>query len=195
MAAGLEDRGIRRSAGRRGASLCASASVRPWMAIGSHDRTPIGGNASNRLKSVSSSIDKTDDPSKIDDMSTLTRKQREIQEREQRILAVARTALLEQGYLGLSMDAIAAHLEYSKGTIYNHFPCKEEIIIALALETNDKRLGMFERAAAWPGLPREPDGRRRGRSRAVRAAVSGSLSCGTTGAIDVDLGEDVERTP
>ncbi|MEW4527434.1 MAG: TetR/AcrR family transcriptional regulator [Maioricimonas sp. JB045] len=88
-------------------------------------------------------------------MSTLTRKQREIQEREQRILAVARTALLEQGYLGLSMDAIAAHLEYSKGTIYNHFPCKEEIIIALALETNDKRLGMFERAAAWPGLPRE----------------------------------------
>ena len=81
-------------------------------------------------------------------METLTRKQREIQDREVRILKVARRMLVDGGYLGLSMDAIAAELEYSKGTIYNHFPCKEEIIIALAIQTMDKRTDMFQRAAS-----------------------------------------------
>ena len=63
--------------------------------------------------------------------------------------------LVEVGYLGLSMDAIAAALEYSKGTIYNHFSCKEEIIIALAVETMEKRASMFEKAAALAGTPRD----------------------------------------
>lgn len=88
-------------------------------------------------------------------MAALSRKQREIREREGRILAVARRMLDDGGYLGLSMDAIASELEYSKGTIYNHFGCKEEIIIALAIETMDKRTEMFERAASHNGLPRE----------------------------------------
>ena len=88
-------------------------------------------------------------------MNTISRKQREIQEREARILQLARKMLEESGYLGLNMDAIASSLEYSKGTIYNHFPCKEEIIIALAVETMGKRTDLFERAATYRGLPRE----------------------------------------
>lgn len=88
-------------------------------------------------------------------MATLTRKQREIRDREIRILDVARRMLVDGGYLGLSMDAIAAELEYSKGTIYNHFPNKEEIIIALAVQTMEKRTEMFQRAASLPGLARE----------------------------------------
>lgn len=88
-------------------------------------------------------------------MPTLTRKQRELQEREGRILAAARPLLLREGYHGLNMDRIAEQLEYSKGTIYNHFNCKEEIIIALAIETLQRRTEMFERAAAFRGLPRE----------------------------------------
>lgn len=88
-------------------------------------------------------------------MTTLTRKQREIRDREGRILHVARQLMQDGGYLGLSMDAIASELEYSKGTIYNHFPCKEEIIIALAIGTMEKRTEMFQRAASKPGLPRE----------------------------------------
>lgn len=87
-------------------------------------------------------------------MSVLSQKQREIAEREGNILRVAREMLKERGYLGLSMDAIAAKLEYSKGTIYNHFPCKEEIIIALAIETMDKRREMFARAALQTGPSR-----------------------------------------
>ena len=85
----------------------------------------------------------------------LTPKQREIREREVRILDVAREKLISVGYLGLNMDLIAAELDYSKGTIYNHFACKEEIILALAIETMEKRTDMFQRAVAFPGLPRE----------------------------------------
>lgn len=88
-------------------------------------------------------------------MSTLTRKQREIQLREERILEVARDQFVHDGYHGLSMDRIAQQLEYAKGTIYNHFPCKEEIMIALANQALEKRTDMFRRVAALPGRTRE----------------------------------------
>lgn len=78
---------------------------------------------------------------------TETRKQREIREREGQILEVARQQLAEGGYHGLSMDRIAAEMEYSKGTIYQHFHNKEEILLALANEALGKRTEMFDRAA------------------------------------------------
>lgn len=89
------------------------------------------------------------------DMSTLTRKQREIRDREARILELARQMLLEHGYHGLSMDRIAESLEYSKGTIYQHFSCKEEILLALANQSLESRVAMFRRAAQFRGRPRE----------------------------------------
>jgi AcrR family transcriptional regulator len=63
--------------------------------------------------------------------------------------------VVREGYHGLNMDRIAETLEYSKGTIYNHFPCKEEIIIALAIRTMEKRTDMFQRASAFRGKSRE----------------------------------------
>ena len=96
-----------------------------------------------------------DDTSIIPPMATLTRKERELQQREERILAIARPLLVQDGYHGLNMDRVAAALEYSKGTVYNHFSCKEEIIIALAIETTEKRTGMFQRAAAFQGNSRQ----------------------------------------
>ncbi|MGI9428025.1 MAG: TetR/AcrR family transcriptional regulator [Bythopirellula sp.] len=83
--------------------------------------------------------------------TTLTRKEREIQAREAKILQLARGMLREVGYLGLSMDRIAAEMEYSKGTIYQHFPNKEEIILALANEALQQRLEMFQQASSWSG--------------------------------------------
>lgn len=71
------------------------------------------------------------------------------------ILDASREMLTSRGYLGLSMDAIAETLEYSKGTIYNHFSCKEEILIALAVETMSKRSEMFVKVANRPGRSRE----------------------------------------
>ncbi len=88
-------------------------------------------------------------------ITTQTRKQRELQEREQSILSVARPILLSEGINSLSMDRIAAQLAYSKGTIYNHFPNKEDIVAALACEAMDLRVGLFERASASRMISRE----------------------------------------
>lgn len=82
-------------------------------------------------------------------MATLTPKKIELAERAQRILAVARPMVLELGYHGLNMDRVASELGLSKGTIYNQFANKEEIVIALATETAERRLEMFRQAAQF----------------------------------------------
>ena len=73
----------------------------------------------------------------------------EIAQRESRILDVARPMLIKDGYHGLNMDRIANKLGLSKGTVYNHFSCKEEIVISLAIETMNKRTDMFRLAAQF----------------------------------------------
>ena len=87
-------------------------------------------------------------------MTSLTPKQQEIAQREQAILRVARPMVLHEGYHGLNMDRIADAVNYSKGTIYNHFSCKEEIIIALAIENVAKRVELFQRAAQYKSCSR-----------------------------------------
>jgi AcrR family transcriptional regulator len=87
-------------------------------------------------------------------MSTITPKQREIRGRETRILKIARDMIVQDGYHGLNMDRVADEMQLSKGTIYNHFSCKEEIIIALAIESAEKRREMFQRAAEFHGCSR-----------------------------------------
>lgn len=88
-------------------------------------------------------------------MVTLTRKQREIQEREVQILRLARPIMLREGYQALSMDRLATLMEYAKGTLYNHFPNKEEIVLALAVESMELRLQMFEAASVASSVSRE----------------------------------------
>jgi AcrR family transcriptional regulator len=84
-----------------------------------------------------------------------SRKQREIRQREQQILGLARPMLREGGLASLSMERIAEQLEYAKGTIYNHFPNKEEIVLALAVQAVELRLQLFEYAATRPGTDRD----------------------------------------
>jgi len=88
-------------------------------------------------------------------MAVISRKQQEILDRERRILEVSRPLLLAQGYHGLNMDRLAELLNYSKGTIYNHFSCKEEIMIALAIQAMEQRTELFHRAATFRGRTRE----------------------------------------
>ena len=88
-------------------------------------------------------------------MSTLTRKQREIREREELILQKSREILLERGFHGLTMDRVAEAVEYSKGTVYQHFASKEDVLVALAAQTLRKRTELFERAATFRGRTRE----------------------------------------
>ncbi len=84
-----------------------------------------------------------------------TRKQREIRQREALILDVARKVLRERGYHDLTMERIARAIEYSKGTIYQHFSSREDILVALVVEESSLRNAMFRRAAAFEGRPRE----------------------------------------
>lgn len=76
-------------------------------------------------------------------------------ERDVLFLRLARDMLLERGYHGLTMARVAKAAEYAKGTIYQHFSCKEELIVALATESVDKQRGLVERAACFVGRPRE----------------------------------------
>jgi AcrR family transcriptional regulator len=87
-------------------------------------------------------------------MVELTRKQREIEQRTAEILRVARPILVAEGFAGLSMDRVASQMEYAKGTIYNHFPNKEEIVLALAAESMELRRNLFEQSAFVSGSSR-----------------------------------------
>jgi AcrR family transcriptional regulator len=88
-------------------------------------------------------------------MATTSRKQREIRQRELHLLDVARKMLIAHGYAGLSMDRLAEATEYSKGTVYQHFSTKEDLVTALASQTIEQRTSLFERASRFQGRPRE----------------------------------------
>jgi AcrR family transcriptional regulator len=80
-------------------------------------------------------------------MVKVSRKQMEIQQREADILQISRRMLLESGYESLSMEKLAAELKTAKGTLYNHFPNKEEIVLALVCQALQVRQKMFGIAA------------------------------------------------
>ncbi|MGI9060369.1 MAG: TetR/AcrR family transcriptional regulator [Ktedonobacteraceae bacterium] len=52
-------------------------------------------------------------------------------EREALILQAAEEVLQKKGYYDTSMDEIAARVGIAKGTIYTHFPGKEELVVAI----------------------------------------------------------------
>jgi AcrR family transcriptional regulator len=54
------------------------------------------------------------------------------------ILQAARRVFLSQGYLGASMDEIAAQARVSKQTIYKHFTDKERLFIEIVVSTVER---------------------------------------------------------
>jgi len=90
-----------------------------------------------------------------DNAEPITRKQRELFEREQLILNTAQLILQYEGLQHLTMDRIAAEIEYSKGTVYNHFKSKEEIISGIGCRCMSRLIEMFSRAKNYAGSHRE----------------------------------------
>lgn len=86
---------------------------------------------------------------------SMTRKQRELYEREQLILDTAQTILQQEGLQSLTMERVAAEIEYSKGTVYNHFCSKEEIISGISCRCVNNLIEMFSRAQNYTGNHRE----------------------------------------
>ena len=66
-----------------------------------------------------------------------------------RILREAITLFSERGIEGVTVDEIAAAADVGKGTVYNYFRAKEDIIVAFLLELDREAL------AAMPGLAAE----------------------------------------
>jgi AcrR family transcriptional regulator len=58
-------------------------------------------------------------------------KEKQRQEREELILQVAEEVLMEKGYYDSSIDEIAGRVGVAKGTVYLHFPSKEDLVIAI----------------------------------------------------------------
>src|SRR5207302_11280988 len=58
-------------------------------------------------------------------------KEKQRQEREALILQAAEEVLTEKGYYETSIDEIAARVGIAKGTVYLHFPSKEDLVVAI----------------------------------------------------------------
>ena len=82
-------------------------------------------------------------------MAYLSRKQRDLQRRVELILQVGHDLLLKFGYRGLTMSRVAELTEYSKGTIYQHFSCKEEIILQLASQSTKRLQELLKKVSTY----------------------------------------------
>lgn len=87
--------------------------------------------------------------------TSLSRKEREFLAREELILKHARRLLIEKGFQAWNMDQLAEAVEYSKGTLYQHFTSKEDLALGVATSALRQRADLFEKAAEFKGLTRE----------------------------------------
>ena len=86
---------------------------------------------------------------------TAARARQQFEDRGRAIRDAARRLLLERGLRGFSMDDVAEAIAYSKGTVYQHYDCKEDVLVASCAEAAADLAGTFELAAALPLRSRE----------------------------------------
>ncbi|HEY1348031.1 MAG TPA: TetR/AcrR family transcriptional regulator [Ktedonobacteraceae bacterium] len=82
-------------------------------------------------------------------------KERQRQERAELILETAASILGEKGYHETSMDEIAARVGVAKGTLYQHFASKEDLVLALFARELEKTQQMVDQMISSPGSARE----------------------------------------
>ncbi len=87
--------------------------------------------------------------------ASLNRKQQALNDREDDLLDIAERIMEEEGFSGLTMDKLVALCDYSKGTVYNHFNSKEDLLCALCIKGLRLTLSLFEKALAFEGGSRE----------------------------------------
>ncbi len=88
-------------------------------------------------------------------MNTQNRKAREVANREQLLLDKALEIVEELGFAQLTMDKLTARSEYSKGTVYNHFSSKEDLLCALCLRCLRIQKTLYAKLAGFEGTTRE----------------------------------------
>src|SRR6202140_6018793 len=78
-------------------------------------------------------------------------KEKQRQEREELILQAAEEVLAEKGYYETSVDEIAARVGIAKGTVYLHFPSKEDLVIAIVMREIKHLIAEIEEIASIEG--------------------------------------------
>lgn len=81
-------------------------------------------------------------------------KEKQRQERETLILEAAEEVLMEKGYYETSMDEIAARVGIAKGTVYLHFPSKEDLVVAIFQRDMERLLQLIKTTIASSLTPR-----------------------------------------
>jgi AcrR family transcriptional regulator len=94
--------------------------------------------------------------------------------RRARILEAAHAVCVETGLASVRMEAIAAQAQVSKGTLYNHFASKEDLLLAMVIERFRSAEQIVDAAIGEPKDPRSAlDGLFRGLA-TMLAAQSGT---------------------
>jgi TetR/AcrR family fatty acid metabolism transcriptional regulator len=82
-------------------------------------------------------------------------KEKQRQEREELILQATEEVLAEKGYYETSVDEIAARVGIAKGTVYLHFPGKEDLVIAILERNAQVMVELVEATVATASSNRE----------------------------------------
>ena len=82
-------------------------------------------------------------------------KEKQRQEREELILQAAEEVLVEKGYYETSVDEIAAKVGIAKGTVYLHFPSKEDLVVAILQSSAREVVELVESAISAAQSNRE----------------------------------------
>jgi AcrR family transcriptional regulator len=82
--------------------------------------------------------------------AVLSRKEREKKARQHEILLAARQLFSSQGYHATTLEDIAHHAEFGKGTIYNYFSSKEELFCAIVDQLTEEVLELARTTLAIP---------------------------------------------
>lgn len=85
----------------------------------------------------------------------LTRKQQEIVERKAFILEHAEQMLVESGFSSITMEKLAQQTGLAKGTLYQYFSCKEDVVGELCAQSFELCLSLFRASESFAGCSRE----------------------------------------
>lgn len=75
--------------------------------------------------------------------------------REEEMMQAALDIIARDGVSGLTIDKVVTRVPYSKGTVYNTFSCKEDLLTALCTRSVSRLSDIFRRAASFEGSSRE----------------------------------------
>jgi AcrR family transcriptional regulator len=82
------------------------------------------------------------------------KRDRQKQDREQRILGAARHLFDRKGYAGTAMEDIARRANLAVGTLYNYFPSKDDLLLAIMRRDSERVVALADRILADP--PADP---------------------------------------